>query len=130
MNKLDARFHITERGSTVRREIIGGVTTFATMAYILIVQASLMSGTGMNVTGVMISTALMSGLITLLMALYANLPFALGPGMGTNAIFAGLVAAGGATAIRCDFCPFSVRIALSLHFRVRLVPGAVHIISS
>ena len=97
MNKLDARFKISERGSTMRREIIGGVTTFATMAYILIVQASLMSGTGMNVTGVMISTALMSGLITLLMALYANLPFALGPGMGTNAIFAGLVAAGGAT---------------------------------
>ena len=97
MNKLDARFKITERGSTLRREIIGGATTFATMAYILIVQASLMSGTGMNVTGVMISTALMSGLITLLMALYANLPFALAPGMGTNAILAGLVAAGGAT---------------------------------
>ena len=97
MNKLDARFHISERGSTVRREIIGGATTFATMAYILIVQASLMSSTGMNVTGVMISTALMSGLITLLMALYANLPFALAPGMGTNAILAGLVAAGGAT---------------------------------
>ena len=68
MNKLDARFKISERGSTMRREIIGGVTTFATMAYILIVQASLMSGTGRNVTGVMISTALMSGLITLLIS--------------------------------------------------------------
>lgn len=97
MNKLDARFKVSERGSTIRREIVGGTTTFATMAYILIVQQSLMASTGMNVTGVMIATALMSGVITLLMALCANLPFALAPAMGTNAIFAGLVASGGAT---------------------------------
>lgn len=95
--KLDSTFKISERGSTVKQEIIGGVTTFATMAYILIVQQSMMASVGMNATGVMISTALMSGLITLFMGLYTNLPFALAPAMGTNAIFAGLVASGAAT---------------------------------
>lgn len=97
MTKLDQRFKISERGSTLRREIVGGATTFATMAYILIVQAMLMEVTGMNTTGVIISTALMSGAITLLMALYGNVPFALAPGMGENAIIAGMVAAGTAT---------------------------------
>ncbi len=94
---LDRYFMISERKSNFKTEIIAGTTTFATMAYILIVQAMIMSSAGMNPTGIMLVTALMSGLITLLMAIFAKLPFALAPAMGTNAIFAGLVASGGAT---------------------------------
>lgn len=85
---LEKFFHIKERGSTVATEILAGVVTFATMAYILIVQANMMVAAGMNGTGVMLMTAFMSGLSTLAMGLYAKMPFALAPGMGTNAILA------------------------------------------
>lgn len=85
---LDNYFHLSESGTNVRTEILAGVTTFATMAYILIVQASMMVAAGMNGAGVMLATALISGLATLAMGLYAKSPFALAPGMGTNAILA------------------------------------------
>ena len=85
MNKL---FDLKGNGTNVRTEILAGVTTSATMAYILVVQASFMSAAGMNGTGVMLATALISGLSTLIMGLYARSPFALAPGMGTNAILA------------------------------------------
>lgn len=85
MSKL---FDLKASGTNVRTEILAGVTTFATMAYILVVQASFMSAAGMNGTGVMLATALISGLATLAMGLYAKSPFALAPGMGTNAILA------------------------------------------
>ena len=85
---LEDHFHLSESGTNVRTEILAGVTTFATMAYILIVQASMMVAAGMNGAGVMLATALISGLATLAMGLYAKSPFALAPGMGTNAILA------------------------------------------
>ena len=85
---LERHFHLTESGTSVRTEILAGVTTFATMAYILIVQANMMVAAGMNGAGVMLATALISGLATLAMGLYAKSPFALAPGMGTNAILA------------------------------------------
>lgn len=85
MNKL---FDLKGNGTNVRTEILAGVTTFATMAYILVVQAGFMADAGMNGTGVMLATALISGLATLAMGLYAKSPFALAPGMGTNAILA------------------------------------------
>ena len=85
---IDGRFHIKERGSSVRTEIIAGITTFATMSYILIVQANFMAATGINGAGIMLMTALISGLSTLAMGLYTNMPFALAPGMGTNAVIA------------------------------------------
>ena len=81
-------FDLKASGTNVRTEILAGVTTFATMAYILVVQASFMTAAGMNGTGVMLATALISGLATLAMGLYAKSPFALAPGMGTNAILA------------------------------------------
>lgn len=81
MNFLEQHFHIKERGSTVRTEIIGGITAFATMSYILIVQANMMVAAGMNGAGVMLMTALLSGLSTLVMGCYTNLPFALAPGI-------------------------------------------------
>ena len=85
MRKL---FDLKGNGTNVRTEILAGVTTFATMAYILVVQAGFMADAGMNGTGVMLATALISGLATLAMGLYAKSPFALAPGMGTNAILA------------------------------------------
>ena len=85
---LDTHFHISERGSSVGREVLSGVVTFATMAYILIVQAGMMADAGMNGAGVMLATALLSGLSTMAMGIYSNMPFALSCGMGTNAILA------------------------------------------
>lgn len=87
-NFLDRHFDLTARGSNLRTELIAGITTFATMAYILIVQAGMMADAGMNGAGVMLATALISGLATLAMGIYAKSPFALAPGMGTNAIIA------------------------------------------
>ena len=87
-NFLENKFHLSESGTSTRIELLAGITTFATMAYILIVQSSFMADAGMNGAGVMLMTALLSGLSTLAMGLYAKMPFALAPGMGTNAILA------------------------------------------
>lgn len=80
-NFLENHFHIKESGSTVGTELLAGVVTFCTMAYILIVQASMMVAAGMNGAGVMLATALISGLATLAMGIYAKSPFALAPGI-------------------------------------------------
>jgi AGZA family xanthine/uracil permease-like MFS transporter len=73
---------------TLRKEVIGGITTFLTMAYILAVNPSILSGTGMDAGAVFTTTCLSAIVGTLVMALYAKLPFALAPGMGLNAFFA------------------------------------------
>ena len=74
----------------LRRDIIGGVTTFVTMAYIVIINPSILASpeTGMPFTGVLTATVLVAGSMTLAMGLYARLPFAVAPGMGLNAFFA------------------------------------------
>ena len=82
------RFKLDEFGSDVRKEIIGGITTFLTMAYIIAVNANILGATGMNVGAVVTVTCLTAGLTTIAMGLYANLPFALASGMGLNAFFA------------------------------------------
>jgi len=86
---------IEANGSTVGTEIRGGLTTFMTMAYILVVQPLIMSACGMPWDAVFTATALFSGLATLMMGLYGKFPFALAPAMGTNAIFAFSVVAAG-----------------------------------
>lgn len=88
LQKLDHYFEITQRDSTFRREILGGVTTFMAMAYILAVQPSLMSVAKMPVDSVIVGVSIASGLATLFMGIYAKYPFALAPGMGTNIFFA------------------------------------------
>ena len=99
-------FHLEERGTTVRREVLAGITTFMTMAYVLAVQPSAICGFGpdaaiTDINGVVISKsallvmcALVSGIITLYMGLYANLPLALSTAMGTNFLLGGLVNSG------------------------------------
>ncbi|MCK9190051.1 MAG: NCS2 family permease [Sphaerochaetaceae bacterium] len=82
---MDKFFKITERKSSVRTEILAGVTTFLTMAYILAVNPGILSATGMDFGRVFTATALSGAIATLVMGLLANLPFALAPGMGLNA---------------------------------------------
>ncbi len=85
---LDRYFEVSKRGSTVSREIVAGLTTFMTMAYILFVNPAILSAAGMPVEGVVAATAVSAALATLIMALYARVPFALAPGMGLNGFFA------------------------------------------
>ncbi len=80
-------FKMDERGTDTRTEIIAGITTFLTMAYIIIVNPQILSKTGMDFAGVLFATVLISALSSILMGLYANLPYALAPGMGINAFF-------------------------------------------
>lgn len=84
---MDKFFKISERGSSVRAEIVGGVTTFFAMAYIIFVNPGLLSQTGMNFNGVMLATCISAALGCFLTALLANAPFAQAPGMGLNAFF-------------------------------------------
>ncbi|HPU77461.1 MAG TPA: NCS2 family permease [Thermosynergistes sp.] len=91
---LDRRFGISERKSSVRTEVIAGITTFMTMAYIIFVNPAILSETGMDFGAVMTATCLASAIGTLIMGLYANYPFALAPGMGLNAFFAFTVVIG------------------------------------
>ena len=88
MNKVSSFFKVKERGSTVRTEAIAGLTTFMTMAYILAVNPIILSATGMDAGAIFSATALSAAIATLVMALYANLPIGLAPGMGLNAFFA------------------------------------------
>ncbi len=85
---LERFFKLKDNNTTVRTEVIAGLTTFMTMAYILAVNPNILGEAGMNPNAVMIATALASFVGTLLMALLANYPFALAPGMGLNAYFA------------------------------------------
>ena len=85
---LEKLFKLRENGTNVRTEVMAGITTFMTMAYILAVNPSILSSTGMNPTAVLLATCLASFLGTMCMGMMANLPFALSAGMGLNAFFA------------------------------------------
>ncbi len=87
-------FKLKENGTNIRTEVIAGITTFLTMAYILAVNPSILSATGMDASALFTSTAVAAILGTLVMALWAKLPFALAPGMGLNAFFAFTVVLG------------------------------------
>ena len=93
LNPLDTFFHITERGSTIGREIRGGVVTFFAMAYILVVNPSILSAAlpqdgSITPAGIAAGTALVAGIMTILMGVVANYPLALAAGLGLNAIVA------------------------------------------
>ncbi len=91
---LEKIFKLKENKTDVRTEIIAGITTFMTMAYILAVNPSILAEAGMDQGAVFTATALAAFLGTLLMAFLANYPFALAPGMGLNAYFAYTVVIG------------------------------------
>ena len=85
---LTKLFGFNPKESTVRTEIMAGITTFLTMAYILAVNPAILSQTGMDEGALFTTTVLMAALPTIFMGLYAKLPYALAPGMGLNAFFA------------------------------------------
>ena len=92
--KLEKLFHLKENKTDVRTEVIAGVTTFMTMAYILAVNPNILEASGMDRGAVFTATALSAFIATCLMALLSNYPFVLAPGMGLNAYFAYTVVLG------------------------------------
>jgi AGZA family xanthine/uracil permease-like MFS transporter len=84
---LEKFFKLKEKNTDVKTEIIAGITTFMTMAYIIFVNPAILSKTGMDFGAVMMATVLSAGFSTILMGILANYPFALAPGMGLNAYF-------------------------------------------
>lgn len=87
MNFLDRFFQISARNSSVKTEIIAGLTTFVTMAYIIFVQPTILSAGGMDFGAVLVATCISSAFASILMGLYANYPIALAPAMGENIFF-------------------------------------------
>lgn len=95
---FESYFKLKEHGTSVRTEILAGVTTFLTMAYIIFVNPQILSTTGMDQSAVFVATCLAAALGSAIMALYANWPIGMAPGMGLNAFFAfGVVGAMGYT---------------------------------
>src|SRR5277367_2832828 len=84
---LDRVFHLPEYKTTVQRELIGGLTTFTTMAYVVVVNPRILGEAGMPVEGVLFATCLSAAIATLIMGIWANYPIALAPGMSLNAYF-------------------------------------------
>ena len=114
---LERLFKLKENNTTVKTEVLAGITTFMTMAYILAVNPSILAAAGMDQGAVFTATALAACLGTMLMAIFANYPFALAPGMGLNAYFAYTVVIG---------MGYSWQIALAAVF----VEGLVFIVLS
>jgi adenine/guanine/hypoxanthine permease len=84
---IERYFRLSENQTTVRQEFLGGLTTFVTMAYIVVVNPQILSQAGMPVEGVVFATCISAAVATLVMGLYANYPIALAPGMSLNAYF-------------------------------------------
>lgn len=119
---LERLFKLREHGTTVRTEIIAGMTTFLTMAYIIFVNPSLLAQTGMDQGAVFVATCVAAAIGCFIMGIYANYPIAQAPGMGLNAFFTFSVVNGmGYTwevALAAVFCSGVLFILLSL-FRIR-----------
>src|SRR5499427_9203954 len=94
MSFLEQRFALSANGTTVRTEVLAGVTTFLTMAYIVFVQPAVLSAAGMDFGAVLVATCLATALATTLMAFLANYPIAVAPAMGHNFFFAYSVVVG------------------------------------
>ena len=117
MSFLESFFKLKEHHTDVKTELIAGITTFMTMAYILAVNPGILSASGMDAGAVFTATALGAAIGTLLMAFLSNYPFALAPGMGLNAFFAFTV---------CGAMGYSWKVALAAVF----VEGLIFIILS
>ena len=110
-------FHLKEKGTNVRTEVLAGITTFMTMAYILAVNPGILSASGMDTGAVFTATALASAIASFCMALFANMPFVLSAGLGLNAYFAYTV---------CNIMGYSWQQALTAVF----IEGVIFIILS
>ena len=128
---LEKVFKLKENHTDVKTEILAGITTFMTMAYILAVNPSILSAAGMDQGAVFTATALASLIGTLCMAAFANYPFALAPGMGLNAYFAYTVVIGmgyswqtALTAVFAEGIIFIILIEVVLIFIGFLITGS------
>src|SRR5258708_23821655 len=86
-NLIERYFKLAENHTSVKQEMLGGLTTFVTMAYIIVVNPQILAQAGMPAEGVVFATCVSSAAATLVMGLYANYPIALAPGMSLNAYF-------------------------------------------
>src|SRR5580692_5846982 len=84
---IERYFHLKENQTSIRSEMLGGLTTFVTMAYIVVVNPQILAKAGMPADGVVFATCVSAAVATLVMGLYANYPIALAPGMSLNAYF-------------------------------------------
>src|SRR4051795_1863405 len=91
---LERQFRLRENGTNVRTEFLAAITTFLTMVYIVFVNPQILGAAGMDKGAVFVATCIAAAVSTLVMALYANYPIALAPGMGLNAFFAFTVVVG------------------------------------
>ncbi len=114
---IEKLFKLNENNTTMKTEILAGITTFMTMAYILAVNPSMLSAAGMDTTAVLMATCIASFIGTAAMAFMANYPFALAPGMGLNAYFAYTV---------CGAMGYDWRVALLAVF----IEGIIFIVLS
>ena len=119
MEALDKMFGVTEAGSDVNTELRAGGATFLTMAYILLVNPSMLSATGIPFEDALFATAMAAFVGCMVMAFWANLPFALAPGMGLNAYFAFTVAA-----------PWAMAVPWEIALAAILVQGIIFLILS
>ena len=94
MRSLESRFDLNRLGTTVRTEVVAGVTTFLTMSYIIAVNPAILADAGIPPAAAAFATCLVSGLGTIAMGLWARVPLAVAPGMGLNAFFAYTVVQG------------------------------------
>ncbi len=117
MEKIEQFFKIKERGSSIRNEVIGGITTFLAMAYILAVNPNYMEAAGIPIGAAFSATAISAAIATLCMAFFANYPVALASGMGLNAFFAFTV---------CGAMGYSYQVALT----AILIEGVIFMILS
>ena len=115
--EMDKLFKLKENNTSVRTEVVAGITTFMTMAYILAVNPSILSASGMDSNAILMATAIASAIGCFAMAFLANYPFALAPGLGLNAYFAYTV---------CGSMGYSWKVALFAVF----VEGLVFIVLS
>src|SRR6202000_872287 len=106
MSSLDRQFALAKRGSTVRIEIVGGITSFLAAAYLLVVIPSFLASGGMDRGAATTATIIVFILSSVLMGLYANLPFIVGPGIGGSAIL-------GVTMAATDKIPWQVGMGVA-----------------
>ena len=121
---MDTLFRLKAHQTTAKTEIVAGVTTFMTMAYILALNPLILGQAGMPAAGVFTATALASAIATLAMALLANLPVALAPGMGLNAFFAYTVVLGMGYPWQLALSAVLVALSAAILLSVKLVGPA------
>ena len=126
---LEKIFKLQEKGTTVKTEILAGVTTFLAMAYILAVNPAMLGETGMSVQGVFLATAISSAVATIIMGLIANYPVALSAGVGVNALFTyticGTMGLSYKGALACVFVSGIIFVVISVTGLRRMIINAI-----